>query len=352
MNKVDSHIEVVRMLVDEHVQNLHAVDDHAADARSLALEPRGRPNSPSGHRFREDIVDDRRDDLLDDYAAAVRAIDDALSKERQRNALLEAVRRGTHRDHEHWSLLKDMSLAKRSFAGVDEFEDADTNNRFYRWRNEDEEAARLAAADEGVAKSAEQLLKDMDLTIKFSSTPPPQFVFEEQISEAVMFIRKRSDVVRSVGDWETLVDARHADECLLYELRRLRDPGGDRRRVAGDVRPRRSDGGPQVRLGFGRRVGRDRRLDGVAGAAQVGRVTVARRRDGDAGRGGRVAHLYDARRHRVLRETGAPGLPLAPTRGRDRKDGRRSQLHPSAESKSCPLILIISRGRRRKQSNA
>jgi hypothetical protein len=28
-----------------------------------------------------------------------------------------------------------MSLVKRSLAGVDEFEDSDTKNRFYRWRD-------------------------------------------------------------------------------------------------------------------------------------------------------------------------------------------------------------------------
>ena len=45
--------------------------------------------------------------------------------------------------HEHWGLLKDMSLVKRSLAGVDEFEDSDTKNRFYRWRDIKAEAERL-----------------------------------------------------------------------------------------------------------------------------------------------------------------------------------------------------------------
>ena len=57
-NRADSHFEVIRILVDEHVQNLHAVDDHGSDARHLVLDPRGRPDSPTGHRFREDIIDD------------------------------------------------------------------------------------------------------------------------------------------------------------------------------------------------------------------------------------------------------------------------------------------------------
>ena len=36
-----------------------------------------------------------------------------------------------------------MSLVKRSLAGVDEFEDSDTKNRFYRWRDIKAEAERL-----------------------------------------------------------------------------------------------------------------------------------------------------------------------------------------------------------------
>ena len=79
-NRADSHYQVIRTLVDEHVQNLHAADDHGKNARALAVEPRHRPESPTGHRFREDIIDDKRDDLLDDYTAAVEAIDDARSK--------------------------------------------------------------------------------------------------------------------------------------------------------------------------------------------------------------------------------------------------------------------------------
>ena len=85
----------------------------------------------------------RRDDLLDDYANAVRAIEAAKSAERQREALEDACRRGTELSHEHWGLLKDMSLVKRSLAGVDEFEDSDTKNRFYRWRDIKAEAERL-----------------------------------------------------------------------------------------------------------------------------------------------------------------------------------------------------------------
>ena len=142
-NRADSHFEVIRILVDEHVQSLHAVDDHGSDARHLVLDPRGRPDSPTGHRFREDIIDDTRDDLLDDYADAVKAIEAARSAERQREALEDACRRGTELSHEHWGLLKDMSLVKRSLAGVDEFEDSDTKNRFYRWRDVKAEAERL-----------------------------------------------------------------------------------------------------------------------------------------------------------------------------------------------------------------
>ena len=72
----------------------------------------------------------------------MRAIEAAKS-ERQREALEDACRRGTELSHEHWGLLKDMSLVKRSLAGVDEFEDSDTKNRFYRWRDIKAEAERL-----------------------------------------------------------------------------------------------------------------------------------------------------------------------------------------------------------------
>ena len=32
--------------------------------------------------------------------------------------------------------------------------------------------------------------------------------------EAIAYVRKRTDLVREVGDWQTLIDMRHADECL------------------------------------------------------------------------------------------------------------------------------------------
>ena len=41
-------------------------------------------------------------------------------------------------------------------------------------------------------------------------------MFEEQVLEAIAYVRKRTDLVREVGDWQTLIDMRHADECLLY----------------------------------------------------------------------------------------------------------------------------------------
>ena len=142
-NRADSHFEVIRILVDEHVQNLHAVDDHGSDARHLVLDPRGRPDSPTGHRFREDIIDDTRDDLLDDYANAVEPSRRPSRRSGSGKRWRTPVGAGTDLSHEHWGLLKDMSLVKRSLAGVDEFEDSDTKNRFYRWRDIKAEAERL-----------------------------------------------------------------------------------------------------------------------------------------------------------------------------------------------------------------
>ena len=226
-NRADSHFDVIRMLVDEHVQNLHAVDDHGSDARHLVLDPRGRPDSPTGHRFREDIIDDKRDDILDDYAMAVRAIDAAKSAKRQKEALEDACKRGTELTHEHWSLLKDMSLVKRSLRGVDEFEDCDSQNRFYRWRDLSAEALRLDdEEDAGVAYSTEDAIKNQELTLRYSFRPPQPFVFEEQVLEAIAYVRKRTDLMREVGDWQTLVDSRHADECLLYVSDFVNDSGG------------------------------------------------------------------------------------------------------------------------------
>lgn len=226
-NKVDSHFEVIRVLVDEHVQNLHAVDDHSMDARALVLAPRGRPGSPTGHRFREDIIDDHRDDLLDDYTAACQAIDDAKSKRRQRDALAEAIKRGNSMSHKTWSLLKDMSMIKRTLAGVDEFEDTDTKNRFYRWRDEDDADAQKAATEETrVEKTADQILEDMDLSLKYDWTPPRPFVFEEKIIEAIHHVRRHTALVRTVGDWETRIDSRHVDECLLYVSDGIAEAGG------------------------------------------------------------------------------------------------------------------------------
>ena len=226
-NRADSHFEVIRILVDEHVQNLHAVDDHGSDARHLVLDPRGRPDSPTGHRFREDIIDDTRDDLLDDYANAVRAIEAAKSAERQREALEDACRRGTELTHEHWGLLKDMSLVKRSLAGVDEFEDLDTKNRFYRWRDIQAEAERLDNEEDAeITYTQEDAFRVQELTLRYSFAPPPPFVFEEQVLEAIAYVRKRTDLVREVGDWQTLIDMRHADECLLYVSDFIADGGG------------------------------------------------------------------------------------------------------------------------------
>jgi len=44
--------------------------------------------------------------------------------------------------------------------------------------------------------------------------------------EAIAYVRKRTDLVREVGDWQTLIDMRHADECLLYVSDFIADGGG------------------------------------------------------------------------------------------------------------------------------
>ena len=129
-------------------------------------------------------------------------------------------------DHDFWSKLKDMSMIKRTLAGVDEFEDTDTRNRFYRWRDEDDEEAVKRAEEAGVAKSAEQILQDMDLALKYDWTAPKQFVFEEKITEALMHVRRHTRVVRSVGDWDVRLDSRQVDECLLYVSDAVAEAGG------------------------------------------------------------------------------------------------------------------------------
>jgi hypothetical protein len=130
-------------------------------------------------------------------------------------------------DHAMWSLLKDMAMVKRSLAGVDEFVDIDTQNRFYRWRDESEEIARLAAEeDAGIAKSAEQLLLDMDLALKYSFTAPEQFVFAEKVNEAIHYVRIRTDEIRTVNDFECRYDGRNADEVILYVSDSVAESGG------------------------------------------------------------------------------------------------------------------------------
>ena len=65
-----------------------------------------------------------------------------------------------------------------------------------------------------------------ELTLRYSFAPPPPFLFEEQVLEAIAYVRKRTDLVREVGDWQTLIDMRHADECLLYVSDFIADGGG------------------------------------------------------------------------------------------------------------------------------
>ena len=72
----------------------------------------------------------------------------------------------------------------------------------------------------------EDAFRVQELTLRYSFAPPPPFVFEEQVLEAIAYVRKRTDLVREVGDWQTLIDMRHADECLLYVSDFIADGGG------------------------------------------------------------------------------------------------------------------------------
>lgn len=231
-NKGNSHEETLKVLLEKHIGNVAAVDDHAKTPRDLILQPRYRADSPTGHPLREDIIEDRRADLLEDYKEAVRSIEEARSRERQENALADATRRGT--DSLNWNLLRQMSRLTRSWNGIDEFEDPDTKNRFYRWRADDDELDDDTTVKTGDGmdvierrlKSIDDVILAQNSALRYSWDIPDAFLFEEKVAQALEHIRRACRPLRIVGDWQILRDTRHKDECLLYASDVVASAGG------------------------------------------------------------------------------------------------------------------------------
>ncbi|KAJ8608520.1 hypothetical protein CTAYLR_005737 [Chrysophaeum taylorii] len=226
-NKADSHEKTIAVLLERHVSNLHAVDDHGKTPRELVLQPRLRPDSPTGQPLREDIIEDRRGDLLHDYNSTLETIEAAKSYLRKADALADATRRGTDLSIEHWQLLKSMSFFKRSFAGIDEYEDMDTKNRFYHWQvHDDEETTATSTGGGEHLKDADDILAAQNAALRFAWAPPEEFLFEEKVAQALEHVRRSCRHVRTIGEWEVLRDTRHKDECLLYTSDAIASSGG------------------------------------------------------------------------------------------------------------------------------
>lgn len=231
-NKANSHEATIAVLLDRHVNNLHAVDDHGKTARDLIVQPRFRPDSPTGHPLREDIIEERRDDLLRDYAHAKQAIESAQSLLRKSIALTDATQRATNLDHDGWNLLKAMSQIKRSLVGIEEFEDSETKNRFYCWHadrttvDEEPNMAAAQAGNESMLQSAEDIRIAENGLLRYSWDTPDKFVFEDKVAQATEHIRRYCRHLRTVGDWQILRDTRHKDECLLYVSDCIASVGG------------------------------------------------------------------------------------------------------------------------------
>ena len=236
-NKSSSHEATIRVLIDKHVCNLDAVDDRDDTARDLILTKRHRPQTPSGQPLREDLVDERREQLLKDYNDTMASIEEAKSRERQRKTFDIARKSGSDDlDQDNsWSLLKAMSHLKRCFAGIEEYEDSDTMNRYYRWDPKAADKKNFAPGEDqttkssstsGTLQSAEAREMAKNASMSFSWDPPVDFLFEERVTLALEHVRRFAKPLRTIGEWTVLRDTRQRDESLLYVSDAIAANGG------------------------------------------------------------------------------------------------------------------------------
>ncbi|CAM9256179.1 unnamed protein product [Ascophyllum nodosum] len=160
-NRISSHEETIRVLVDFHQLNLFQVDINNKLAIDLLLAfDNGRPNIPSGSREKESLLMEQRKGIL----AEDRKRQDAEKeeeKERCRIKMLEGIRKkAVDMDSKLWLITQEASLHLRTLGGWKEYVDPETFNRFY-YRRE---------STQHVAENSQDKLKEKD---KYLPAFPP-----------------------------------------------------------------------------------------------------------------------------------------------------------------------------------
>eukprot|EP00904_Undaria_pinnatifida_P002728 jgi/Undpi1/12456/HiC_scaffold_5.g02127.m1 len=135
-NRVCSHEETIRVLVEFHQSDLFQTDRNGKMAVELLFDfEGGRPNTPSGSREKEGLLMDKRKDILAEDRRQ-QDLEDGERKERGRvETLLKTRSKAVDMDPELWRATQEASLHLRTLGGWMEYVDPETLNRFF-YRNE------------------------------------------------------------------------------------------------------------------------------------------------------------------------------------------------------------------------
>ncbi|CAM9247611.1 unnamed protein product [Laminaria digitata] len=135
-NRVCSHEETIRVLVEFHQFDLFQTDRNGKLAVQLLFDfEGGRPNTPSGSREKEGLLMDKRKDILEEDRKQ-QDLEDEEEKERGRvETLLKTRSKAVDMSPELWRATQEASLHLRTLGGWMEYVDPETLNRFF-YRNE------------------------------------------------------------------------------------------------------------------------------------------------------------------------------------------------------------------------
>jgi hypothetical protein len=151
-NLVDSHEQVIDLMINKHAFNMELQDMHGRRAFDELVVRRGRPGTPEGTELRESLVTDHRDELIAELLERRRQEELELMRRRHARILYEATAVGVEMNRELWEMTKLASNPRFRLDPYVVYEDSDTLNYFYVKKgvaDDDEDGAMVQAVDAG-----------------------------------------------------------------------------------------------------------------------------------------------------------------------------------------------------------
>jgi ankyrin repeat protein len=118
-NIINSHEKIIFRLMDDYGCNLQLKDSHQRTAMDLLILDKIVPNAPTSTKVREEVVNSKRQVLLNEMFAAIEERERERRQELQRQILLTCIEREKKMESRLWESCRNASVMTLSIVGHD-----------------------------------------------------------------------------------------------------------------------------------------------------------------------------------------------------------------------------------------